>query len=283
MTTTRTDIHRPSAINPAEYQYVGIWYDQGAEEVVGGSMLLEEEQDHIRKFMAEHGARYANHEHGGTCQCCGAHAIYLAAFYHEHHNEVILVGERCAEKLDMGCDAAFKTARRKVASAKEYATGKARAQLQLREFGLLRAWDIYTTGDTSGTDETIVIDMVRKLISYGSLSDKQVEFLRRLISRIDNRDQYLAQREAEKAAAQDCPSGRMEIRGTVISIKEVTGYYGDALKMLVKAQGGYTVYGTIPRGLNAEKGVEVTFTATVTPSDRDSKHGYFSRPSAQKK
>lgn len=283
MTTTRTDIHRPSAINPAEYQYVGIWYDQGAEEVVGGSMLLEEEQNHIRQFMQDHGARYANHEHGGTCQCCGAHAIYLAAFYHEHHNEVILVGERCAEKLDMGCDAAFKTARRKVASAKEYATGKARAQLQLREFGLLRAWDIYTTGDTSGTDETIVIDMVRKLISYGSLSDKQVEFLRRLISRIDNRDQYLAQREAEKAAAQDCPSGRMEIRGTVISIKEVTGYYGDALKMLVKAQGGYTVYGTIPRGLNAEKGVEVTFTATVTPSDRDSKHGYFSRPSAQKK
>lgn len=283
MTIVRKDIHRPAEINPAEYEFIGIWYDPQEATEVGGAAALRQERENIKRFMDEHGARWATHDHGGTCQCCGAYAKYLAAFYHEHHNEMIRVGQECAHKLHMGCESAFNAARRKVASANEYATGKARAHLQLQELGLLRAWDIYTTGDTSGTDETIVIDMIRKLISYGSLSDKQIEFLRRLISRIDNRDQYLAQREAEKAAAQDCPSGRMEIRGTVISIKEVTGYYGDALKMLVKTIDGYTVYGTIPRGLNAEKGAEVVFTATITPSDRDSKHGYFSRPSAQKK
>lgn len=283
MTTVRTDIHRPSAINAEEYQFVGIVFDPGADDVVGGHQVMAQEQEIIRQFMQDHGARWASHEHGGTCQCCGAHAAYLAAFYHEHHNEMIRVGERCAEKIGLACKSAFDSARRKVASAREYATGKARAHLQLEEANLLRAWDIYVANDTSGTDETIVIDMVRKLISYGSLSDKQIEFMRRLVDRIDNREAYLAQKETEKAAAKECPTGRMEIRGTIISIKEVTGYYGDALKMLVKTVDGYTVYGTIPRGLDAEKGAEVIFTATITPSDRDSKHGYFSRPSAQKK
>lgn len=284
MTSVRTDIHRPSAINPAEYQFVGIWFDQGAEEVVGGSMLLEEEQNHIRSFMAEHGARYANHEHGGTCQCCGAHAIYLAAFYHEHHNEMILVGERCAEKLDMGCDTAFKTARRKVANAREFATGKAHAKLQLQEKALECAWTLYETKNLGGQDELIAFDIVGKLIRYGTISDKQWDFLKRLMYRIENREAVEAQKAAEKAQAADCPKGRMAITGTVLSTKMSDGIYGSVLKMLVKvSDGGYTVYGTVPSGLEAEKGSVVTFRATVEPSEKDPKHGYFSRPSAQKK
>lgn len=283
MTSVRTDIHRPSAINPAEYQFVGIWFDPGAEDVVGGHKLLAEESERITQFMEYHGAQWSTHSHGGTCQCCGAHALYLAAFYHEHYNELIRVGERCAEKLGMGCDAAFTAARKKVSSAREHATGKARAKLQLQERELESAWVLYETKDLQGHDNLIAFDIVGKLIRYGAISDKQWEFLKRLMFRIENREAIEAQKEAEKAAALDCPKGRMLITGTVLSTKMSDGVYGSVLKMLVKVtDGGYTVYGTVPSGIQAEKGVVVTFRATVEPSDKDPKHGYFSRPIAQK-
>lgn len=278
----RTDIHRPGAINPAEYQFVGIWYDPQHVETVGGSQLMEQERENIRQFMEEHGARWANHEHGGTCQCCGAHALYLAAFYHESYNEVIRVGQDCAEKLGVGCEEAFNAARRKVASAREYATGKARARLQLEEKGLLAAWTLWEAKSRADSDTEIVTDMVGKLISYGNLSDKQWEFLKRLMYRIQNRETIEAQRAAEKAKAQDCPTGRMDIVGTVLTTRIVEGYYGDTLKMFVKTQEGYTLWGTVPSSLQVEKGQEVRFRATVEPSKDDPKHGYFSRPTAQK-
>lgn len=276
----RKDIHRPGAINPGEYQFVGIWYDPQHIETVGGSQLMEQERENIRQFMEEHGARWANHEHGGTCQCCGAHALYLAAFYHEPHNEVIRVGQDCAHKLHMGCEDAFNAARRKVASAKEYATGKARARLQLEEKGLLNAWTLWEAKSRVDSDTEIVVDMVGKLISYGNLSDKQWEFLKRLLHRIENREDLEAQRAAEKAAAQDCPEGRLDIVGTVLTTKTVDedGPYGPQFKMLIKAPEGYTLWGTVPAGLQPERGQEVAFRATVKPSEKDPKHGYYSRP-----
>lgn len=282
MTTARADIHRPSVINPSGYQFVGIWYDPQHIETVGGSQLMEQERENIRQFMEEHGARWANHEHGGTCQCCGAHALYLAAFYHEHHNEVIRVGQECAEKLGVGCEEAFNAARRKVASAKEFNTGKARARLQLEEHGLLAAWAFYENRNPSDKDEWIVGDLVNKMVRFGGLSDKQWEFLKRLMFRIENREAVEAQKAAEKASAKDCPTGRMDIVGTVLSTKEVEGAYGTTVKMLVKTAEGYTLWGTVPKGLTAERGQEVRFKATVAPSEKDPKHGYFSRPSAQK-
>ena len=278
----RTDIHRPGAIEPSEYQFVGIWYDQNHGSVVGGDMLMEEERQNIRAFMTEHGARWADHTHGGTCQCCGANAAYLAAFYHESHNEMIRVGQDCAEKLRMGCEGAFNAARRKVSSAREYSTGKARSRLQLEERGLIAAWNIWEAKEQGDSDQVIVVDMVQKLISYGSFSDKQWEFLKRLMYRIQNRETLEAERAAEKAQALDCPTGRMDIVGTVLSTRRVQGPYGVTLKMLVKTPEGYTLWGTVPKGLEAERGEVVSFKATVEPSKDDSKHGYFSRPSAQK-
>lgn len=282
MATVRTDIHRPAEINPAEYEFVGIWYDPAETSEVGGGFALRQERENIKRFMDEHGARWATHEHGGTCQCCGAHALYLAAFYHEHHNEMIRVGQECAYKLHMGCEAAFNAARRKVASAMGYATGKARARLQLQERGLEAAWAYFDSQSILDEDARIVNDLVNKMVRFGSLSDKQWEFLKRLMYRIENREALEAKRAEERANAQDCPTGRMDIVGTVLSTKEIEGAYGTTMKMLVKTAEGYTLWGTVPKGLTAEKGAEVRFKATIAPSDKDPKHGYFSRPSAQK-
>lgn len=282
MATKRTDIHRPATIHPEEYEFIGIWYDPAEVSEVGGGFALRQERENIKRFMDERGADWSNHQHGGTCQCCGAHALYLAAFYHEPYNQMIRVGQECAYKLHMGCEAAFNAARRKVSDAKGYATGKARARLQLEEKGLLNAWNLWEANSRADSDTEIVVDMIGKLVSYGNLSDKQWEFLKRLMYRIENREALEAERAADKASAKDCPTGRMDIVGTVLTTRVVEGHYGDTLKMFVKTAEGYTLWGTVPSGLRAEKGAEVRFRATVEPSKDDPKHGYFSRPSAQK-
>ncbi|NBW22238.1 MAG: hypothetical protein EBR82_81230 [Caulobacteraceae bacterium] len=282
--TVRTDIHRPSAIQPENYDFVGIWYDPKAVEVVMGSELLFEEQENIREHMKSSGGRWSNHEHGGTCDCCGAHAVYLATFHHALTNTYINVGEECANKLRMGEGERFARARKAAKSAREAIAGKKKAQLILSELGLSRAWELYN--DKAKADmyeENTVHNMVMDLTRYGNMSDKQIAFMRSLVHRIDNREAITEERKREKEAAAPCPNGRLQVTGTVLSTKWSDGVYGRVLKMMVKAEGGYTLWGTVPSALGeVEKGSVVTFKATIEPSQKDPKHGFFSRPSAQK-
>lgn len=283
MTNVRTDIHRPSAIQPQDYNFLGIHFDPGVEDVVGGDYLMCEENRRIRGFMEEKGAKWAQHEHGGTCFCCGAHAVYLAVFYHAPSNECIMVGERCADKLEMGEAESFARARKTVAAERKAIAGKRKAQEALSSLGLTAAWDIFTAnGGQRLQEESTVRDMVSRLVQYGTLSDKQIEFMKTLLHRIENREQIKAQRELEKEQAAPCPAGRLTVTGTVLSVKWSDGVYGRVLKMFVKASEGYTLYGTVPSGVEVERGSQVTFKATITPASNDPKHGFFSRPSAQK-
>lgn len=276
---TRNDIHRPSAIQPDEYDFIGILYDPKAEYEVGGLTLLAEEQEAIRYFMQSKGARYASHCHGGTCFCCGASAVYLAVFYHEKTNECIKVGETCAEKLRIGEPERFATARRSVKAALDAIAGKRKAQALLASLGLSEAWTLYvSTKPATFMEELTIKDMVRGLVRHGLLTEKQEAYLRRLLYVMANRDRIAAEREAEKQAALPCPKGRIVVEGTVLTVKEVEGAYGTTLKMLVKNKDGWTVWGSVPSGLQAERGMTVTFKATVEPSKDDPKHGFFSRP-----
>jgi hypothetical protein len=283
MITARTDIHRPSVIQPYEYQFVGIWYDPNEAIEIGGAFMLRFEREQIRAHMERTGGHWARHEHGGTCHCCGARALYLAAFHHLPSNEYIRVGEDCSYKMHMGEPERFATVRRAVKDARAAIAGKRKAQLTLSDLGLSRAWEIFqsTKGDAP-KEEGTVCDLVDRLVRYGQLSDKQLEYLKALLERITNREALLLQRAAEKAEALPCPTGRVEVTGTLLTLKNVEGYYGVQTKMLVKAKDGYTLWGTKPSSLKAEIGDVITFRATVEPSSDDPKHGYFSRPTAQK-
>jgi hypothetical protein len=284
MTIERTDIHRPSVIQPQDYQFVGVWYDPNEEFEIGSAYMLRMERENIMAHMKQTGGRWARHEHGGTCHVCGANAQYLAVFHHQASNEYIRVGEDCTEKMDMGEPERFATARRAAKNAREADAGKRKARLILQDHGLEAAWRYYDTKHVwQEREEATCESIVGNLVRYGNLSEKQVEFLKTLLYRIENREILKAQKEAEKAQAQNCPTGRIFIEGVVLSTKEVEGAFGTTQKMLVKTTGGYTLWGTVPKAL---KGVgrqsEVKFTATIEPSTTDKKHGYFSRPSAQK-
>jgi len=283
MNQERTDIHRPSVIEPADYYFVGIWYDPKEATEVGGPFMLRYEREAIKAHMENTKGQWSTHSHGGTCHVCGAHAVYLAVFYHVPSNTYIRVGEDCAFKMDMGEPERFASARRSVKNAREAIAGKRKAELILSDLGLTEAWTLFNMKVVPDLyEENTIVDMVRNLVRYGNLSEKQQSFMRKLLHTIANREAIAAQRKEEKAAAAPCPTGRITVTGTVMSTKRVDGAYGSVLKMFVKTTEGYTLWGTVPSGLEVEKGSVVTFKATIEPARDDPKHGFFSRPSAQK-
>jgi hypothetical protein len=279
----RTDVHRPSAINPAEYAYVA--YDYVGGDADPGTMLaLRGQRDLFRRHRERTGGKLSDHAHGGTCFVCGALALHLVIWHHAPTNTYVETGEECAAKIDRGFDAVgFSVFRSSVRDAREAQAGKRKAQAVLSDLGLSGAWELadYVGGER---DEQTVRDIVGKLVKYGSLSEKQVAFLRTLLDRIARRPQILAEKAARDAAKADCPTGRVEVEGVVISTKVVDSDFSrfGVLKMLLEHATGYRVWGTVPDAVHIPagglKGVTLRVRATVTPSDKDPKFGFFKRP-----
>jgi len=92
-------------------------------------------------------------------------------------------------------------------------------------------------------------------------------------------EQELAERDAAHAEGEDVPEGRLVITGTLLAMKWQESQYGRTLKMLVQDDRGFRVWGTVPSSLDANRNDRIQFTAAVTQSDRDSKFGFFKRPS----
>lgn len=96
----------------------------------------------------------------------------------------------------------------------------------------------------------------------------------------------------DRRTAQPVQEGRGIVTGAVISAREHEESYGYQIrystKITVRDDRGFTVWGTLPsslddgRELDAWRGQRVTFTATVTTSDRDETFGYFKRPTKAK-
>lgn len=281
--TTRNDIHRPSAINPREYDFVA--NDYVGPDSNGTWRFLAAERAAFRAHVERTGGKYANHEHGGTCHICGATAFYLAKFHHAATNTYICTGEDCAQKLEMGSPVAFRTFRDKVHGAREAQAGKNKARTILTDKGLIAAWDVYATeGEARANfkyEESTITDIVGKLVRYGSVSDKQLDFVRKLLGQIAERAGKQLAREAADAAALPLPTftGRATIEGVVLSIKTGENAYGPYTRMLVKADDGWKVFGSVPAQIaDVQRGDRVRFVAKVEPSKDDPKFGFFSRP-----
>lgn len=275
---TRTDTHRPSVIDPSEYQFVS-FHDHRPEAAIAAIA----EQEAFRAHRARTGGKFSDHDHGGVCHVCGnAHALTVARFHHAPSNTYIEVGETCAEKLWNGERANFDSFRAKVAAGVEAAAGKAKAQRVLIKAGLAAAWGVYQSdwATDGGSEEGIVRDIVGKLVRYGSISEKQATFIAKLLGQIEGRAAIAAEREAEAASALPIPAltGRVTVEGIVISRKLVGGFYGDAIKIVIKSDDGWKVYGSEPSSIEAKVGDRIRFDAVITVSDDDPKFGFFKRP-----
>lgn len=116
--------------------------------------------------------------------------------------------------------------------------------------------------------DSFVYDLLRKLDEFGSWTPAQIAAVEKSIARA-----------AEKAAAADVPAGRVTVEGSVLKTEWKDSSFGMVHKMLVKADAGYLVWGTVPGSLVCERGDRVRFVATVERSIDDPKFGFFKRPS----
>jgi len=318
----RKDIHRPSAIVPSEYEFVAHDYIGPASDDIN---FLRANRAYFRSHMARTGGKFSGHEHGGTCHVCGATALYIAKFYHPSTNSYIVTGEDCSEKMELGDAHAFRVFRDKVVAGREAAAGKNKAKRILSDAGLLAAWELreaaeekraafaaasnawrkehpepVLVSDASGygcievgapvwvdftKDEYTALDIVGKLVKYGSVSDKALNFLGALVKRIAEAPALAAKRatEAEAAAPVPVKEGRWLVEGEVLTVKSQEGRFGLQIKMLVKHADGFKLWGTVPAALaGIERGKRVSFVAAVERSDKDKSFGFFSRPAQAK-
>lgn len=261
----RTDIHRPSVIQPEDYDFIAVLY-HGPSEAGEASTLTARQI--VREHLARTGGRFSSHEHGGSCHICGASAHYLGVFYHKKTNTYIKCGEDCADKLDFATNE-YNIFRKKVREAEGFATGKAKAQKILAERGLEAAWPIYLATDRSdfGFDERTIADLVSKLVSYGNLSDKQWAFAERLLTGLPavhaKRAAILAERAADAAQSNwvGTVGERIEFTATVVFVTSYDSAFGLVTVTGLKDDAGNVI---IQKGKGiAEKGDRVTIKAKV--------------------
>jgi len=198
---TRTDIHRPSVINPADYRFVAMKYVGPAASMY--LSLGSAGRERISADMDRTGGKYSSHDHGGCCHICGASCLYQAIFHHAASNTYIVTGETCADKMGLS-DANYSLFKKQIGAERKNLAGKAKAQATLAEKGLTALWDIYAANvnvHTVPREEGIICEMVQKLVKYGSISDKQISFAQSLLERISGRAALAAQRAAENAAS----------------------------------------------------------------------------------
>jgi hypothetical protein len=237
--------------------------------------LLQHERKLLREHKERTGAELSTHEHGGTCQCCGAHANYTAIFYHSKTNSYLRIGWICAEKLQFNIDTrqtnALKTRiRGEILYCKKLIWG----EKYLSDLGLSQAYEIFrafTVGQPK--QETIIANIVQNAIRYNGLSTKQEEYVKLLLNHINNREEIEKQKAEKQLLAENCPTGKkLEFSGTIISIKMKA--FGE--KMLFEDDRGFKIYGPCPKNITEYPwGTKIKFTANVVASDTDKKFGFF--------
>jgi hypothetical protein len=139
-------------------------------------------------------------------------------------------------------------------------------------------------------EELVAQDIVSRLIKWGNISDKAASYLGQLLDLIERAPEIAAEKAAAKALemadAKPVPmvEGRVLVKGEVLSVKQQEGFYGVQIKMLVKSEAGFKLWGSVPSALvdEVQKGSVVEFNASIQRSDKDEFFGFFSRPSKAK-
>ena len=153
--------------------------------------------------------------------------------------------------------------------------------------GAFDAFNKFCVGGDLPFEETTIVDIVRKLRKWGSVSDKQRSFLGRLVQAIADRPAKEAARAAEVASAQPIPvdGDRITVTGVIVATPlKMDRFHGcEVRKLLFKADEGFKLWGNCPSALCGEEpGTKVEFSATVKRSPGDEKFGFFSRPTKVK-
>lgn len=290
-TSTRTDPHRPSVLEPADYVLVGFadthaeeGYTEWLWETYCAALEIDVPDDRSDRDLPEDLEWDGSTESFGSgwgrepwsCAVCGHGGVrYWTYFLHKPSGEVIGVGRDCATKCNLTSrsEMEHKQARehRRILKIRE----RWMAVDQDREIAFAFAADEVENGRYGF--EGMRHSFVSKIRRYGSTSDRFVRAIMRDMARTERREEEKAAQDAERKPVVE---GRIEITGEVLSTKWQENDFGGREVMTVADDRGFLVWGSVPSAIsNVERGDRVTFTATVEKSDRDECFGFFKRPS----
>ena len=270
----RTDIHRPSApgFDPEAYELRGVfdWHPEEGD--------FRDFFKYLKPALLADGYRLAPHASISQCGHCGHFIRYAAVMAHALSMEYIVVGEDClANRFEALTASEFQRLR------KDAALNRQRSKLADQRSAFIEANPVIGgipahLGEFGYND--FLADINRRFQKYANLSEKQVAAVQKSMERDVEWAAKRKQDVAEAALAPDVPEGKQAIKGEVVSLKWHDSGFGSTRKMVVKAEQGWAVWGSVPEAIaiEVEVGDTVTFTATVTRSDRDPKFGFFKRP-----
>lgn len=269
--STRTDIHRPSApeFDPEAYELVDVfdlnpgWPGDGGHRIRTVNRMLDQ------------GYRFAGSTVGG-CGHCGARIRYAALMTHRNGRDMLYVGEICLENRFFDMTAArFQELRKAAALNRERVATADRIADLVEDHPLLAELTYPQIEDWAGG---FVSDVAYKFRRDGRLSERQIEAVESAILREIEYRERDAQRAAEEAAATPVPvtDERITVEGVVLTTKWQDSDYGyGGMKMLIKTDAGWKVWGSVPSSIDPVKGNRVSFAAYVSVSDDDPYFGFF--------
>lgn len=303
--TKRTDLAAPSVVDPAAFTFVaGVYFGSNSSEdfdALLGEWMAEKGTDGKAGWYSKRPQVRAdfpalvpnsNFVRKGTCDHCGARFDWGSVYRHTSGGHII-VGNVCADKtMDVPSRLALDEKRMKsrIAAAREATRLAAKARAEAEQHGF--AWLYSTNSHGNATLD----DIARKGLAWGGLTYAQIGLVKRIHDGTPaewevKRAERDAARTAEEAAAQPVPvtDARVEIVGTVISAKEQDSDFGTVVKMLVRTEAGYKLWGAVPASLRDQfggsgecapflRGKRIKFCARVQRSPNDDKFGFFSRP-----
>lgn len=257
--TKRTDIHRPSAINPGEYTLTGNVYDLKYND-------LESLDVGTKPY--------------GHCNHCGKAIRWAVEFTHKS-GDVVVFGEICAEILSLSDDRTkhdLVLLKRRVANLEKELRLKQERDENYATFSIQQPEVVEYLENLYDQDRSYFLKSLKwNLERYGMLTTAQVEAFNRVIKQ---REEEAAKKLAEPIPTHPVAEGRLTLEGEVLSTKYQHTDFGTIRKMLVRLADANKVWGTVPANIDSQvdRGVKVKFVASVKRSDSDDNFGYFSRP-----
>jgi hypothetical protein len=265
--TTRTYIHRPSALVTEDYEFVACGsFEPGCSPV-----------DLIR-LLADEGWHFGENRAAGNCYHCGAHFMYYAILKHLPSHTLIRVGETCLDNRFDLASTEFHKLRKEAKLNRERTT----VQEKRDEFEAARpgiAQELQEHSERNDFFASLYSQLERK----GVLSDAQVDAAVKSLARQREWDLERKEEEASEPTPAPVITGRIQVTGKVLTVKTQDGMYGPTQKMLVLDNRGFKIWGTCPSKIEGEwadglRGEHITFLASVEKSDDDENFGFYKRP-----
>lgn len=207
---------------------------------------------------------------GWRCDCCGHALLYACEVVHKPTLTGYFVGRDCATKLESFANSNFNhlsvAAAERAKSRQRVASWKTRNP-QHRE---VIEWAL-----TDKNAHHIARDIAAKVARYSNISDKQIELVYRLRQQQIDR---AAAKAAEPQPTTPAPEGRVEVTGTVLTVKVQDTAFGTTTKALIRLTDANKVWVTKPAGADFERGWTVTLRASWIRSDKDQHFAFGSRP-----